>query len=109
MTVSSHTERSSREQRRLKRAEAMVVCNREVMGGDPCIKGTRVQVYLIGALANAHGVRRTHEMYPFLTEEQIELAALYVKEHPEKRRRREPRLPKAYYTKTGFTKKLDRI
>jgi uncharacterized protein (DUF433 family) len=76
------------------------------MCGEPCIKGTRVPVYLIGALANAHGVSRTHAMYPFLTEEQIELAALYVTEHPDTRRPRRIRFPKGTTTIRGFSKKM---
>ena len=79
----------------------------EVMGGEPCLKGTRVPVYLIGELARAHGVSRTHEMYPFLTEEKIEAALLYVSEHPRKGRPRQMRgLPKAKSTKIVHYKKL---
>jgi uncharacterized protein (DUF433 family) len=76
------------------------------MCGEPCIKGTRVPVYLIGALANEHGVSRTHAMYPFLTEEQIELVALYVTAHPRKGRPRQPRLPKPISTVHGYTRKV---
>jgi uncharacterized protein (DUF433 family) len=70
MSISSHTERTSKTKKRLARAEALVLCDREVLGGEPCIRGTRVSVYLIGALAHAHDVRRTHGMYPFLTRDQ---------------------------------------
>ena len=106
MTISSHTERASKTKTRLKRAEALVVSDREVMSGEPCIKGTRVPVYLIGELARAHGVSRTHEMYPFLTEEKIELALLYVSEHPRKGRPPRPRLPRAKSTKYVWTRKV---
>jgi uncharacterized protein (DUF433 family) len=109
MTISSHTERARKTKARLKRAEALVVSDREVMGGELCIKGTRVPVYLIGELARAHGVSRTHEMYPFLAEEKIELALLYASEHPEhlrKDRPRQPRLPKPISTKIIRSKKV---
>ena len=108
MTNSSHADRASkaRTRRRLERAEALVLSDPEVMGGEPCIKGTRVPVYLIGALANAHGISDTHAAYPFLTEEQIELAALYVTEHPDTRRPRRLRFPKGTTTIRGFSKKL---
>src|SRR5262245_51630270 len=100
MTISSYTDRTSKGSKRLAQAEALVVSDREVLGGEPCLKGTRVPVYLIGELARAHGVPRTHEMYPFLTEEKIELAMLYVSEHPRKGRPRQMRrLPKAKSTK----------
>lgn len=105
MTISSHSDRASKA-RRLKRAEALVLSDPEVMGGEPCIKGTRVPVYLIGALANAHGISETHAAYPFLAEEQIELAALYVTEHPDTRRPRRIRFPKGTTTIRGFSKKI---
>ena len=106
MTASSHTERASKGRRHLARAEALVVSDPEVLSGEPCLRGTRVPVYLIGELARAHGVRRTHEMYPFLTEEKIELALLYVSEHPRKVRPRQTRLPRAHTTKRGRSPKV---
>jgi uncharacterized protein (DUF433 family) len=105
MAISSHAERA-RTRRRLERAEALVLSDPEVLGGEPRIKGTRVPVYLIGALANAHGISETHAAYPFLTEEQIELAAFYVSEHPRKGRPRQTRLPKPISTIRGYTKKV---
>lgn len=99
MTVSSHTERASKGRRRRVQAEALVVSDPEVLSGEPCLRGTRVPVYLIGELARAHGVSRTHEIYPFLTEAKIELALLYVSEHPRKGRPPHTKLPKAETTK----------
>ena len=108
MAISNQTARASkgRTKRRLERARALVLSDPEVMGGEPCIKGTRVPVYLIGALANAQGMSETHAAYPFLTEEQIELAALYVTEHPDTRPPRRIRFPKGTTTIRGFTKKV---
>jgi uncharacterized protein (DUF433 family) len=109
MTISSHAERANKTEARLKQAEALAVSDSEVMSGEPCIRGTRVPVYLIGELARAHGVRRTHAMYPFLSEEKIELALLYLSEHPEhlrKDRPQRPRLPKPISSKIVRTKKV---
>ncbi|HEX6001006.1 MAG TPA: DUF433 domain-containing protein [Hyphomicrobiaceae bacterium] len=104
LTISSHTERPRKSKSRLERAEALVVCDREVMGGEPRIKGTRASVYLIGARANAQAVDETHSAYPFLTkEQQIKLAALNVTEHRTRKPRR-IRLSKPYYTKRGVSK-----
>ena len=94
MAISNHTGRVRKTKGRLERAKVLVVTDREVMGGEPYIRGTRVWLCLIGALANAHGVSETHSAYPFLTKQQIELAALYVTEHPGKRRPRRIRFPK---------------
>jgi uncharacterized protein (DUF433 family) len=105
MTASSHAEQNSKG-KRLAQAEALVRSDPEVLSGEPCIRGTRVPVYLIGALAHAHGVVRTHEMYPFLTEEQVELVSLYVSEHPRKGRPPQTRLPKARSVKRGISPKV---
>ena len=105
MVISSRSDRASKA-KRLERAEALVLSDPEVMGGEPCIRGTRVPVSLIGALANAHGASETHSAYPFLTEEQIELAALYVIEHPDTRKPRRIRFPKATKTIRGFSRKV---
>jgi uncharacterized protein (DUF433 family) len=105
MTASSYAERASKG-KRVAEAEALVLSDPEVLSGEPCIRGTRVPVYLIGALAYAHGVGRTHEMYPFLTEEQIELVALYVSRHPRKGRPRQTELPKARSVKRGISPKV---
>jgi uncharacterized protein (DUF433 family) len=106
MAISGCTDRVTQGKKRLKQAEALVASDPEVLSGEPCLKGTRVPVYLIGALAREHGVGRTRAMYPFLTEEQIELAALYVSEHPRTGRPPHTRLPRAKSTKYGWTRKV---
>jgi uncharacterized protein (DUF433 family) len=106
MAVPGYTDRATKGKKRLQQAEALVASDPEVLSGEPCLKGTRVPVYLIGALARAHGVGRTHAMYPFLTEEQIDLAALYVEAHPRKGRAPQTKLPRAKSTKYGWTRKV---
>jgi uncharacterized protein (DUF433 family) len=67
---------------RLRAAERMVVSTHGVMGGEPCIAGTRVPVYMISALAAEVGVEETLETYLFLGRERIELALVYAAAHP---------------------------
>lgn len=71
---------------RLAKAVAMVESDPATLMGEPCIKGTRVPVYDIAALAGEVGIAETHETYPFLTVEQIELSMLFAGAYP----RREP-------------------
>lgn len=43
-----------------------------VMGGRPCVKGTRVTVgTVVGLLAEGHDVARVLELYPYLAEADI--------------------------------------
>jgi uncharacterized protein (DUF433 family) len=47
-----------------------------VMGGRPCVKGTRVTVgTIVGLLAAGHEVDRILELYPYLHEEDIRQCA----------------------------------
>lgn len=57
----------------------------EVMGGMPVISGTRVPVdNVVATFEAAQSIAQVKAAYPFLTEEQIEAAIAYRKEHPEK-------------------------
>lgn len=58
----------------------------EVMGGRPCIKGTRVTVAtIVGLLASGASEERLLELYPYVTVEDVRqslaYAALRVGEH----------------------------
>ncbi len=58
----------------------------EVMGGRPCIKGTRVTVAtIVGLLASGASEQRLLELYPYVTVEDVRqslaYAALRVGEH----------------------------
>ena len=68
----------------LHEAEGAVVRSSDVMQGEPCIRGTRVPVYMIGRLANTLGLEETLATYPHLTERQITLAQRFVLAHPRK-------------------------
>jgi uncharacterized protein (DUF433 family) len=84
VNVAEKRERANEARKRLGRAAALVASDPEVLGGEPCIKGTRIPAYLIGALAREHGVEETHATYPSLSRQTIELMALYVKANPRK-------------------------
>ena len=72
-------------------AEA-VECDKAVLSGTPCFKGTRIPVHDIAdMLANGDGASAIHEAFPQLSERQIELAAFYARAYPRRGRpRREP-------------------
>jgi uncharacterized protein (DUF433 family) len=105
--IAEHLERISTRKSRLEEAEALVSSNTEVLSGEPCIKGTRVPVYLIGSLARKHGAAKAQSAYPFVPIEKIELLALYVAAYPRRGRPPETTLPPAKTpTKRGRTKKI---
>ena len=66
----------------LREAEAMVLSNPAIMGGEPCIAGTRVPVYMIGNLTAEVGIDEALDTYPFLGRRRIELALAYVTAYP---------------------------
>jgi uncharacterized protein (DUF433 family) len=72
--------------RALYEAEAAVASKAGIMGGELCLKGTRVPVHLLGGIALAHGVDEAHATYPFLQRRQVEHAQLYARAHPRKGR-----------------------
>lgn len=63
----------------------------EIMGGTPCIKGTRITVYAIEArIKGGDGLAGVLEDYPYISAEQIEAALDYAgripfEEHPDGR------------------------
>lgn len=91
-------ERSIERLERLDGATESVTISDDVMGGTPVIGGTRVPVHAIAAaMATGTPVREILEDYPSLTEDKLELAALYAEANP-LRGRPKPlidRLPKA--------------
>ena len=91
--IAEYMKKIRRQKSRLQEAEGLVVCNREVLSGEPCIKGTRVPIYSIGALARGHGAAEAHRAYPFIPKETIELVSLYVAAYPRRGRPPETALP----------------
>jgi uncharacterized protein (DUF433 family) len=82
--VAEKRERVNEARKRLSQAEALVTSDPEVLGGEPCVRNTRIPAYLIGALAREHGVEETHATYSSLSRQTIELMTLYVEAHPRK-------------------------
>lgn len=75
------------ELKRLRRAQAMVVSDPEIMHGTPVFKGTRIPVELVAEMATeGTTVEDISAGYPALTREQVELASLYVMAFPRRGR-----------------------
>ena len=56
-----------------------IVLDPEVMGGHPCIRGTRVTVGLIvGMLAQGHDRSEILDLYPYIASEDIDAALAYA-------------------------------
>jgi uncharacterized protein (DUF433 family) len=59
----------------------------EILSGTPVIRGTRIPVYSVAALFDAGTpTKELLEMYPRLTEAQVELASIYAKAVPQRGR-----------------------
>ncbi len=71
----------------LAKAKAMVAVDKDVLGGTPCITGTRVPVHDIGdMLTNGDSPAAILDAYPQLSAEQISLAAVYAQAYPRRGR-----------------------
>ena len=80
--------------KKLARAEAMVVEDPEILSGTPVIRGTRIPVHSVAALFDAGTpITEILEMYPRLTESQVELASIYSKAVPQRGRPKRMELP----------------
>ncbi|MEX2443114.1 MAG: DUF433 domain-containing protein [Alkalispirochaeta sp.] len=56
-----------------------IVLDPEVMGGRPCVRGTRVTVGLIvGMIASGHERHEVLKLYPYLAMEDIDAALSYA-------------------------------
>lgn len=76
-------ERSVERLERLEAAREAVMISDDVMGGTPVISGTRVPVHHVAAaMAVGVPVSEILEDYPSLTEDKLELAALYAEANP---------------------------
>jgi uncharacterized protein (DUF433 family) len=74
--------------RKLRQAEGMVAIDAKTLGGEPCIRGTRIPVHTIADLVSAAEPGSARIAYSKLTNAQIELACLYAKAHPRRGRPR---------------------
>jgi len=78
----------------LDRAGKMVAINPHIRGGEPVIRGTRIGVYEVAAMANGASEEEIEEIlagYPTLKREHLDLARMYAAAHP--RRGRPPKHP----------------
>jgi uncharacterized protein (DUF433 family) len=76
----------------LERAKAMVSNDPTVMGGAPCVAGTRLPVHMLADMvANGDRVDAVTAAYPPLTDDQVRLACVYATAYP--RRGRPPAKP----------------
>lgn len=59
--------------------EPQIVCDPQILGGKPIIKGTRISVELIKGLARSgNSVDRILRSYPHLSEKQVLKALSYI-------------------------------
>lgn len=73
--------------RDLEAAEAMVMVGKDIMGGQPVFKGTRIPVRLISAmLADGADEDEILEGYPKLNRRQLTLAQIWTAAHPRRGR-----------------------
>ena len=78
----------------LDKAKKMIVSHKEILGGAPCLKGTRIAVHDISdMLENGDTASAIVAAYPMLTEAQIVAAAAYAEAYP---RRGRPSLERAW-------------
>jgi uncharacterized protein (DUF433 family) len=71
----------------LARANKMVAVDKDVLGGTPCFKGTRIPVHDIAAMiAGGDSKGAVLTAYPQLRAEQIDLAVLYAEAYPRRGR-----------------------
>jgi uncharacterized protein (DUF433 family) len=65
------------------RARELIVCDPEIMGGAPTIRGTRITAHAVaGRLDDGDSIESILEDYPYLDRETVEAAALYAKANP---------------------------
>ena len=82
-------ERTTKAAEDLERAVAMVTEDPEVMGGQPCIRDTRIPVHDIAASVRADiPIEEILEGYPDLTADDVRLTSLYARAHPPRGRPR---------------------
>lgn len=76
----------------LDKAKKMIVIDKDVLGGAPCFKGTRIPVHDIAEMvANGDDVSAILAAYPTLTDGHIEAAIVYAEAYPRRGRpRQEP-------------------
>jgi len=81
--VSSMKEDVDRGIASLERAKKIVVSDKEILGGMPCFKGTRIAVHYIAAMRESGDqVDSIFKAYPTLNKEQVIAAEYFAKAYP---------------------------
>ena len=94
---------------KLQEARALVVEDREILGGIPVVRNTRIPVYDVAASASAGiSIDRVLAAYPGLTVRDIELAALYAEANPQRGRPRRVPSPSARKVSLVASRRLPR-
>ncbi len=90
----------------LEKARKMILSDKDILGGAPCFKGTRIAVHDIAEmLANGDQVAAILAAYPMLTEVQVTAAAIYAEAYP--RRGRPRQQPEWRRAKQRASKKVE--
>lgn len=84
--VGNYRKEASDRIRELQSAEGAVSSKREIMQGEPCMRGTRIPAYWVAEIVEADGVAEAKKTYPQLTEKQIRSAHLYALANPRRGR-----------------------
>lgn len=76
----------------LEKAKKMVAIDKDILGGMPCFKGTRIPVHDIAEMVvGGDAMAAILNAYPQLTADQIDLAVVYAEAYPRRGRpRRKP-------------------
>lgn len=70
----------------LHNAEAAVYVDTSVLGGEPCLRGTRIPVYAVADMINSSGLAAAKLTYSRLNASQMEAACMYAHAHPRRGR-----------------------
>lgn len=82
----------------LDRARRMVASNEEILGGVPCLKGTRIPVHDIAdMIGNGDPKAKVLKAFPALSSHQVDAAVVYAAAYP---RRGRPRLKPMWRRRT---------
>src|SRR4026209_543772 len=84
--VGDYRKEASDRIRELQSAEGAVSSKREIMQGEPCMRGTRIPAYWVADIVEADGVAEAKKTYPKLTGKQIRSAHLYAMANPRRGR-----------------------
>ena len=94
----------------LARARNAIACDRSVLSGSPCIRGTCILVHdLADMLANGDTGEAVQDAFPRLSDAQIELALFDAQAYPRRGRPRRQSLGRRYRTAISSGTDLDEL